>query len=192
MTDWLGGAHKTCAPVSLIPSFLPFLQASQLSPFPLDSSPSSFPLLGTHGPSCRASSRPRSSANQAPAWLPAAGKVSEREKKKKKSGGWAETRGGGSARGLVRAAGEYGQKAGSRRKEAEPGGAGGAGTEGAAVEQHRGRIAIEGARSARRSARQCYRRRAASSTGPGIPYMGSHCITADVLPGTVLHEVTLL
>lgn len=46
--DSLGGWNaQKCAPVSLIPSFLPFLQASQLSPFPLDSSPSSFLQLDT-------------------------------------------------------------------------------------------------------------------------------------------------
>lgn len=65
--------------------------------------------------------------------------------------------------GLGAAAGEYGQR---QSEEGSQAGSGGAGTEGAAVEQHRGRIATEGARRARRSARQCYRRRAASSTGP--------------------------
>lgn len=93
MTDWLGGVHKTCAPVSLIPSFLPFLQASQLSPFPLDSSPSSFPLLGTHGPSCRASSRARRPIRH----LRDYPQLEKLARKKKKGGGWAEKRRGGSA-----------------------------------------------------------------------------------------------
>lgn len=159
MTDWLGGVHKTCSPVSLIPSFLPFLQASQLSPFPLDSSPSSFPLLGTHGPSCRASSRARRPVRHLRDY-PQLEKLARKKKKKRWMGGEAQR---WKCRGLVRRQGNTAK--GSRRKEAKPGGAA-PGTEGAAVEQHRGRIAIEGARRARRSARQCYRRRAASSTGP--------------------------
>lgn len=161
MTDWLGGVHKTCVPGSLIPSFLPFLQASQLSPFPLDSSPSSFPLLGTHGPSCRASSRARRPIRHLRDY-PQLEKLARKEKKKK-SGGWAEKRRGGSAGAWCGGRGIRPKAVGGRKPSREgrrPG-----------LRGRRWNNTEDGSRSRAsgghaRSARQCYRRRAASSTGP--------------------------